>query len=194
GSRLWEKMGRMIALETPRLVLDHVRDDDLDALTAMNSDPEVMRYIGDGSVRSRQQTEAGLAGVRRDWAEKGYGMYAVRPKDTGELAGWVTLAVPNFLPEVLPTVEIGWRFARSFWGRGFATEGAVAVLRFGFVDRGLDRIVSIRHVDNRASGRVMEKIGLRFDRETVVPAHGNQPVVVYALTREEYLAGQASAR
>jgi RimJ/RimL family protein N-acetyltransferase len=187
-------MAGIITLETPRLVLDQLRDDDLDALAAMNSDPEVMRYIGDGSVRDRRQTEAALARAHRNWAEKGYGLFAVRPRGTGELAGWVTLAVPEFLPEVLPTVEIGWRFARRYWGRGYATEGAVAVLRFGFVDRGLDHISSIRHVDNRASGRVMEKIGLRFDRETVVPAHRNQPVVVYALSREEYLAGQAPAR
>jgi RimJ/RimL family protein N-acetyltransferase len=181
----------MITLETARLVLDGVRDDDLDPLAAMNADPDVMRFIGDGSARDRQQTEAGLAAMRRHWDENGFGLFAARLRDTGEFAGWIGLAVPAFLPEVMPTVEIGWRLAKPFWGRGIATEGAVAAMRFGFVDRRLDRIVSIRHVDNRASGRVMDKLGMRLDRETVVPAHG-QPVAVYALTREEYLADRAS--
>ncbi|HEY2668847.1 MAG TPA: GNAT family N-acetyltransferase [Rugosimonospora sp.] len=181
----------MITLETARLVLDSVGDDDLDPLAAMNADPDVMRFIGDGSTRDRQQTEAWQAAMRRQWDENGFGLFAARLRDTGEFAGWIGLAVPTFLPEVMPTVEIGWRLAKRFWGRGIATEGAVAAMRFGFVDRGLDRIVSIRHVDNRASGRVMDKLGMRFDRETLVPAHG-KPVVVYALTREEYLAGRAS--
>jgi RimJ/RimL family protein N-acetyltransferase len=179
----------MIELATPRLVLRGWREDDLNALAAVNADPEVMRFIGDGSVRDREQTAAGLAMMEREWAERGFGIFAVEVRDTGQLAGWVGLAVPAFLPEVLPAVEIGWRLGRVFWGGGIATEGARAVLRFGFVDRGLDRIISIRHVDNRASGRVMEKLGMHFDRRTVVPSHG-QPVEVYAISRSEYLAGE----
>jgi RimJ/RimL family protein N-acetyltransferase len=180
----------MITLETERLVLRPLRDDDLDPLADLNADPEVMRFIGDGSTRDRQQTSDGLATARRHWDDQGFGLFATDLRKTGEFAGWIGLAIPSFLPEVLPTVEIGWRLGRAFWGRGFATEGARAVQRFAFVDRDLDRIVSIRHVDNRASGRVMEKIGMRFDRTTTVPAHG-QPVTVFALTREHYLAGQA---
>jgi RimJ/RimL family protein N-acetyltransferase len=183
----------MTELTTPRLILRRWREDDLDALAAMNADPEVMRYVGDGSVRDRQQTAAGLAQVEREWDERGYGLFAVEVRESGRLAGWVGLAVPAFLPEVLPAVEIGWRLGREFWGAGIATEAARVVLRFGFDDRGLDRIISIRHVDNRASGRVMDKLGLRFDRATVVPGHG-QPVEVYAITRDEYLAGGRTRR
>ena len=183
----------MIELTTPRLLLRQWRDDDLDALAAIYADPEVMRYIGDGSVRDREQTAAGLAAMRREWAERGYGMFAVEVRDTGQLAGWVGLTVPAFLPEVLPTVEIGWRLGRQFWGAGIATEAARAVLRFGFVDCGLDRIVSIRHVEAKTPppGRVMEKIGLRFDRMAVVPAR-NQQVTVHALTRAEFVAGSSA--
>jgi RimJ/RimL family protein N-acetyltransferase len=182
----------MTELTTPRLLLRQWRDDDLDPLAAMNADPEVMRFIGDGSLRDRQQTAAGLAQVRREWSERGYGLFAVEVLQTGQLAGWVGLAVPAFLPEVLPAVEIGWRLGRAYWGAGIATEAARVVLRFGFDDCGLDRIISIRHVDNRASGRVMDKLGLRFDRRTVVPAHG-QPVEVRAITHGEYLAGRQSS-
>jgi RimJ/RimL family protein N-acetyltransferase len=177
----------MITLETARLELRRWRDDDLDALSAIYADPEVMRFIGDGSTRDRRQTADGLAMMERHWDERDFGLFAVQLRETGELAGWIGLAIPEFLPEVLPAVEIGWRLGREYWGRGIATEGALAVLRFGFVDRELDRIVSIRHPDNHASGRVMDKLGLRFDRRTAVPSHG-QPVEVYALTRAEYLA------
>src|SRR5215475_1952059 len=157
----------MTEFTTPRLLLRRWREDDLEPLAAMNADPEVMRYIGDGSVRDRQQTATGLAQVEREWDERGYGLFAVEVRETGRLAGWVGLAAPAFLPEVLPAVEIGWRLGREYWGNGIATEAARVVLRFGFDDVGLDRIISIRHVDNRASGRVMEKLGLRFDRKTV---------------------------
>jgi RimJ/RimL family protein N-acetyltransferase len=181
----------MITMETERLVLRPWRDDDLEPLAAIYADPEVMRFIGDGSTRDRQQTEAGLALMRRQWDEHGFGMFAVQLRETGELTGWVGHAVPEFLPEVLPAVEIGWRLGRGYWGRGIATEAATAVLRFGFVDRELDRIVSIRHPDNHASGRVMDKLGLRFDRRTAVPVQG-RPVEVYALTRDEYLGRTAT--
>jgi RimJ/RimL family protein N-acetyltransferase len=181
--------GVMIELSTPRLRLCRWRAADLDPLAAIYGDPEVMRYIGDGSTRDHAQTAAGLAKMEQDWDDRGFGLFAVRIAQTGELAGWVGLAVPAFLPEVLPAVEIGWRLARSFWGSGIATEGARAVLRFGFVDRGLERIISIRHPDNRASGRVMEKLGLTFDRRTVVPAHGGS-AEVYARTRTDYLANE----
>ena len=104
----------MIELATPRLVLRGWREDDLNALAAVNADPEVMRFIGDGSVRDREQTAAGLAMMEREWAERGFGIFAVEVRDTGQLAGWVGLAVPAFLPEVLPAVEIGWRLGRVF--------------------------------------------------------------------------------
>jgi RimJ/RimL family protein N-acetyltransferase len=97
----------------------------------------------------------------------------------------VTAARPAFLPEVLPAVEIGWRLDRGHWGHGYATEAAEAVLRYGFEDCALERIVSIRDVANEASRRVMEKLGLRFAFETTVPTHGRR-VAVHALIREEF--------
>jgi RimJ/RimL family protein N-acetyltransferase len=177
----------MIELRTPRLLLRRWRDGDLDALAPIYADPEVMRYIRDGSVRTREETAEHLATMERHWNEHGFGLFAAEVRATGELAGWVGLAVPHFLPEVLPTVEIGWRLGRSFWGAGLATEGAHAALRFGLVDRGLDRIVSIRQVDNERSGRVMDKLGLSFDRRTTVPGNGRR-VDVFAITREQYSA------
>jgi RimJ/RimL family protein N-acetyltransferase len=167
---------------TERLTLRRWRDDDLDFLAAVNADPEVMRYILDGSTRDRRQSADGLRKMKWEWDELGYGRFAVEVRGTGELIGWAGLAVPDFLTSVLPAVEIGWRFARSAWGHGYATEAAAAALRFGFADAGLDRIISIRHLANTRSARVMEKLGLVYDHETVVPGF-DQPVAVHAISK-----------
>ena len=177
-------------LHTRRLLLRVWQPEDLEPLAAMNADPEVMRYIADGSVHSREQSVATFDRLRRHWAEMGFGLFALRLRETGEFAGWAGLAVPRFLPEILPAVEIGWRVPRALWGRGLATEAARAVLEFGFVQVGLDRVVSICRVENRASARVMEKLGMRLDRETRVPKL-DLPVRVCALTHAEWAAGQA---
>lgn len=177
----------VVLLGTDRLALRGWRDDDLDALASMNADPEVMRHILGGSVRDREQSAQGLRKMIKDWEARGFGLFAVEVRQTGAWAGWVGLAVPEFLPEVMPAVEIGWRLDRRFWGHGYATEAATAVLRFGFNVCHLDRIISIRHVDNARSARVMEKLGLPYEFSTVVPGHG-QPVAVHATTREQYQA------
>jgi RimJ/RimL family protein N-acetyltransferase len=175
----------MIELRTERLLLRQWRDDDLDALAPMYADREVMRYIRDGAVQSREETAAHLVRMRQHWDAYGFGLFAAELLETGELTGWVGLAVPHFLPEVMPTVEIGWRLGRSFWGAGLATEGARAALRFGLADQGLAQLVSIRQVENVRSARVMEKIGLTFDRRTTVPGNGRL-VDVYAISRDQY--------
>jgi RimJ/RimL family protein N-acetyltransferase len=144
-----------IPFSTARLVLRVPEESDVGPLMEMDADPEVMRYIG---------------------------MCSVLVRETGEYAGWVTLAVPAFLPEILPAVEIGWRLRREQWGHGYATEAAAELLRFGLTGAGLDRVVSIRHIDNARSERVMDKLGLRFESQTTVPATG-QPVAVHAIAR-----------
>jgi RimJ/RimL family protein N-acetyltransferase len=176
-----------IVLTTDRLLLRRWRDDDLDALARINADPDVMRYILDGRTRTREETAESLRRMMRQWDEHGFGLFAVDIRETGALAGWAGLAIPTFLPEVMPAVEIGWRLARPLWGCGYATEAATEVMRFAFTTCGLPRLISIRHVDNARSARVMEKLGMPHAFDTVVPEH-RQPVAVHELTREDYLA------
>ncbi|MGW1198819.1 GNAT family N-acetyltransferase [Streptomyces sp. NPDC002536] len=168
------------SLCTPRLTLRRWREDDLDAMAAINSDPEVMRWIGDGSVQDREQTAARIAVWERTWEERGVGLFAVECRDSGQLAGFAGLSVPLFLPEVLPAFEIGWRLGRPFWGRGLATEAARTALDFALRERGLARIVSISAVGNAASQRIMRKLGMRAERDTVHPEFG-VPLRVHVL-------------
>lgn len=173
----------MTTLLTERLELRPLCDADGDDLAELNADDEVMRYIRFGRGLTREESDESTARMVGAWDEHGFGLFAVRVRETGAFLGWAGLAVPGFLPEVMPAVEIGWRLRRDAWGHGYATEAATAALRFGFDVIGLDRIVSIRHVDNVRSGRVMEKLGFRHEFDTVVPLH-DQPVSVYALDRE----------
>ena len=177
----------MIILETPRLLLRRWRDDDVLPFAAINADPEVMRWIGDGSVRDEEQTRANIEAWEQLWEAEDFGLFAVELRSSGELVGFTGLAVPHFLPEVMPAVEIGWRLGRPYWGRGLATEAARAAIRYGFRERELERIVSIVQVGNGASERIMVKLGMRLDRE-LVAANSGRPTRVYALTADEYAA------
>lgn len=122
---------RMIMLETPRLLLRRWREEDVAPLAAVNADPEVMRWIGDGSVRDEQQTRSGIEAMEHEWEAQGFGLFAVEIRSTRELAGFTGLSIPDFLPEVLPAVEVGWRLGRAHWGQGLATEAAAAAVRSG---------------------------------------------------------------
>jgi RimJ/RimL family protein N-acetyltransferase len=125
---------------------------------------------------------------RRD----GLGLSAAVVKATGELAGWLGLSVPSFLPEILPAVEAGWRLGERFRGLGYATEGATAAIDYGFEILGLDRLVSIFEPANVASGRVMDKLGFVFERRTTHP-RGGEVLVVQELTRERWNAGKGDS-
>jgi len=131
-----------------------------------------MRHIGSGATRTREQAAASLEAFETEWEEKGFGLFAVERVDRHELIGFAGLSEPTFLPEIMPAIEIGWRFARDSWGKGFATEAARAALDFGLVTLRIPEIVSIYQVQNRASGRIMAKLGMRFDRQTLDPSCG----------------------
>jgi len=178
----WQS-GVVPGLRTERLLLRRWRSDDLDALAAIDGDAEVMRYIGDGSVRDREQTATALANFEQRWAEQGFGLFAAEDRVSGALAGWVGLAVPTFLPEVLPAVEIGWRLARPFWGRGLATEGARAVLEYVFTELDRSHVISLIHPDNAASIAVATRLGETKQGETQVFDIG---CLIYGITRERW--------
>jgi RimJ/RimL family protein N-acetyltransferase len=96
------------------------------------------------------------------------------------LIGFTGLSWPDFLPEVLPAVEIGWRFSQASWGNGYAGEAATAALSFGVDALGITDIVSICQIENRASARIMQKLGMIFDRKTLDPTCGRE-IEVYRL-------------
>jgi RimJ/RimL family protein N-acetyltransferase len=177
--------GRLV-VETARLTLRRWQTRDQDALARMYADPQVMRYIGNGQVRSRTETRAAIERMEQHWTEHGFGLWAAVLKDSGELIGRIGLATPTFLPEVLPATEVGFLVGRPHWGRGLATEGARASLAYAFDRLGLDRVIGIYFPENVSSGRVMEKLGMRRERDTIHPEVGRL-VRVYEIRRSDYL-------
>jgi RimJ/RimL family protein N-acetyltransferase len=172
-------------LVTERLVLRRWRAEDVEPYAAMCADPEVMRWIGDGSTLGLDECRRAVERFELLWAQNGFGLFALEEKASAQLIGFVGLAIPTFLPEILPAIEIGWRLARHAWGKGFATEAARAALAFGFGRPELDRIVSIHQRGNIASGRIMQKLGMRLERDTVHPTW-KRPIVVYDINRAQW--------
>ena len=138
-------------------------------MSVINTDPEVMRWIGGGLVGDEQQTMAAIETFERRWDQYGFGDLRPGVRATGELIGFTGLAVPEFLPEVMPAVEIGWRLGRAFWGRGLATEAAAAALRFGLIGRDLGQIIRITQVGDGASERIMASSACAWPGRRLIP-------------------------
>ena len=168
-------------IRTSRLLLRQWRAEDIEPFAAMCRDPEVMRYIGSGTTPTHEQAVLSVQAFEREWEENGYGLFAVELLGGDQMIGFTGLANPTFLPEIMPTVEIGWRFSRSSWGNGYATEAARAALDFALVQLRLFEVVSIYQAENHASARIVQKLRMRFDRETVDPTCGRL-IKVYRAT------------
>ncbi|MFE9841772.1 GNAT family N-acetyltransferase [Streptomyces goshikiensis] len=177
----------MTEIRTPRLLLRRWSDDDLVPLSEINADPEVMRWIGDGSTLDLDRTAEDIERFEDEWDEEGFGPFAVELLASGELIGVVGLSVPEWLPEVLPAVEITWRLGRSYWGQGYASEAAQATLEFALQDRGLDRVIAINRAGNDDSENVIRKLGMEPDRDTTDPEHGHL-LQVHSIDLTEYEA------
>ena len=151
------------SLETERLLLRPWRPaEDLDALAAINADPDVMRFVAPNRPLSRAETAGQLERFVAHWERHRFGLWAVVPRDgDGRAIGFAGLAIPSFLPQILPAVEVGWRLESGCWGRGYATEAARASVAFGFERLGLRSIVCVIEPGNARSLRVAEKLGMR---------------------------------
>jgi RimJ/RimL family protein N-acetyltransferase len=177
--------------ETERLVLRQPSEEDADAFAEAATDPEVMRYIGDGTVGTRDGSLHVIRRYRRFWEEDGFGMFVLERRDEGVVIGRAGLQARNpadwgtgARSEIGSTaeIEIVWILARRHWGQGYATEAALAVRDWAFRELALPRLISLIHPLNRASVRVAEKIGEGYERQVTTGA--GKPALLYASARE----------
>jgi RimJ/RimL family protein N-acetyltransferase len=175
---------------TERLLLRPWTDADLDAFAALNADPEVMQHFPGVLARSESDEQAGR--IRRHFDEHGFGLWAIELPGVSPFIGFVGLMTPRFEAHFTPSVEVGWRIARAWWSRGYATEGARASIAAGFERLGLDAIVSMTVPANVRSRRVMEKLGMThdpaddFDHPLLDAASPLRRHVLYRLSRERW--------
>lgn len=158
-------------LETERLKLRQFRESDLDAYAPMLADAETMRYIGTGEVMDRGEAWRSIAGILGHWQMRGYGLWALELKSSGEFVGRA-----GFLnPEGWPGFELGWMLARPHWGRGYAIEAARRAMTYAFDELGRDRVISLIRPANQRSIRVAEALGEKHAGE--VELRGNVALV-----------------
>jgi ribosomal-protein-alanine N-acetyltransferase len=176
-------MMRMVDFETPRLHFRRFTPDDLHALAAIRADADVMKYIGPGRTESIDEVRAKLVKVWTHWDQHGFGYWALIDKATSKLAGWCGL---SYLEDT-EDIEIGYGLAKSYWGKGLATEAAAAVMKYGFVQLRLERIVAVAYPENIPSQVIMKKLGMKYVK-TARFIGGEW--VYYVIEREEYQAVQ----
>jgi RimJ/RimL family protein N-acetyltransferase len=176
----------MTELRTSRLRLRHWREADLEPFAALNADPRVMEFYP--AVLTREESDRFVRDrIAPQFERLGYSLWAVEVPGVTPFAGYVGLLEQTFPAAFTPCIEVGWRLAAPFWGRGYATEGARAALAHGFGVAGLDEIVSLTAVVNRRSIAVMERLGMQpageFEHPLLPAGHVLRPHVLYRTTK-----------
>lgn len=167
-----------IILETPRLLLREIEVSDTEAMFELNADPEVMKYTGDVSFESLEQTKNFIQNYP-DYRKNGFGRNAVLLKETGEFLGWCGLKKLSD-----GTVDIGYRFLKRHWNKGYATESAKAMIDYGFAHYNLTEIIGNAAIENPASIRVFEKLGMSYANTRNYDGLGN--AVLYNIVKENW--------
>lgn len=175
-------------LQTERLGLRRFLPEDLDAFAALNADPRVMEYFP--SPLDRATVQDYIVRINQKHDEQGYCFWAAELLETGELIGFIGLTQVSYETAFTPAVEIGWRLAYPFWGKGLATEGAKGCLKFAFEKLGLEEVVSFTALANQRSYKVMERIGMKrdieFDHPKMEAGHSLQRHILYRISRQEW--------
>jgi RimJ/RimL family protein N-acetyltransferase len=174
-------------IRTERPLLRRWRETDLLPFQRINADPRVIEFMPE--PLSPEASDALIVRFEEHFQRHGFGLFAVELPGDVTFAGFIGLSVPAFEAPSMPAVEVGWRLAYKCWGRGLATEGARAVVRYGFETLGLDSVVSFTVPANLRSRRVMEKLGMThdpqddFDHPRLPEGHALRRHVLYRLTR-----------
>ncbi len=163
-------------LQTDRLILRRLTADDAPFILELVNDPDWLRFIGDRGVRTLDDAREYIRkGPVTSYSQNGFGLYAIQPKEGGSPIGICGLVKRDFLEDV----DIGFALLPAFRGKGFAREAARATLTYARQVVGLDRIVAITSRDNEASGRLLEDIGLRFEKMIRISSDTPEDVRLY---------------
>jgi RimJ/RimL family protein N-acetyltransferase len=185
-----------LLIKTPRLAIRRFTEDDVDNLFNLNSDPEVMRYLGRATPREVLRDEIIPFHLGAYQRFDRLGTWAAESVDNGEFLGWF-----HFRAEGgdVTDIHLGYRLLRSAWNHGYATEGSRALINMGFTDLGVQRVFAHTMTTNTASRRVLEKCGLTLVHATAYNGPDADVIdgaeygeVEYALTRSEWETYAAS--
>ena len=177
-----------IYLETERMILRELTLKDEENLLNLDSDPEVMRYLTLGAPSTREEVCASLLRIVELLENhKGrFGTWAAIEKNSGLFMGWFLFRPAKENPNNLDRIEIGYRLKKTFWGKGFATEGSQEIIKKGFQEFQIPEIFAIAMKENRASRHVIEKLGLVYIREYPYDKYPEKVLVEYAIQKQAW--------
>lgn len=174
-------------LETKRLILRPPVEADLDGWEVFAADAEVMRFLG--GQQTRAAAWRSLATMTGSWALRGFGMFSVIEKSSGQ---WIGRLGP-WMPEGWPGTEIGWGLTRSAWGKGYAMEGTIASIDWAFAHLGWTEVIHTIDPDNEPSKVVARRLGARMDGFTMLPApFDDKKIEKWVQSRRDWELGQTS--
>lgn len=177
-------------IQTERLILRPWKKEDLACLQSLNQDPQVMKYFP--SLKSYKESLEEYNRITEDFTREGFGFWAVSIVGGADFIGFIGLHRVKFTAHFTPAIEIGWRLMADYWGKGYATEGAMACLKYGFEILNFEEIVSFTTPGNKRSIAVMRKIGMShhpkddFDHPKLAEGHPLRRHVLYRLQANEW--------
>lgn len=155
----------MVITTTSRLIIRQFQADDLDDLAAIFADPEVMHFSATG-IKTYAQTQAFLERMLCQYQQKGFGLYALLEKSTQRIIGYCGLL--SWSIDGKREIEIGYRLASTHWGQGLGTEAAQAISDYAWQQLGIEGLICLIEPDNQRSIRVAQKIGMTYERNTMI--------------------------
>ena len=155
-----------LIIETDRLILRELRLSDAEAFFAMDNNPNVHRYLWNKPTQKIEETLEIITFVRKQYLDNGIGRFAIISKETKEFMGWAGL---KFNTEMVNNktnfYDIGYRLDEKFWGRGYASEASFAWVQYAFETLKIKTIEAATHIENMASNRILQKIGMQFTEQ-----------------------------
>ena len=153
-----------IYVETKNLILRELMPSDAEGMFELDSDPLVHRYLGNTPVKNIKATRRIIENIRQQYVERGIGRWAAIEKSSGDFIGWsgLKLNTEQEFNNKIDFYDIGYRFIPRYWGKGYATESAVASLDYAFNTLNLKTVVGMAEIENLASNRILQKIGLNY--------------------------------
>ncbi len=171
-------------IETERLILREFRLEDDEALLALDSDPEVHRYLGNNTIHDIETIRRMILQVQVQYETNGIGRWIIIEKATNNVVGWTGLKYETLLfDQQNKYYDLGYRLLRKYWGKGFATESAIASLEYGFKKMQLDEISALAHIQNTDSNKVLRKVGMQLIKQFDV---GTGPLYYYRITKDDW--------
>ncbi len=151
-----------IFIETQRLLLREIVEDDAQDFFELDSNPEVHKYLGNKPVTHIEESENMIKDIRKQYEDNGIGRWAIIEKETNHFIGWSGLKYETMIRTEFNYYDLGYRLKKKYWGKGIATETAMASLKYGFKELNLPEICAAAEIEHIASNRILQKIGMKF--------------------------------